>query len=915
MAEELQDPEDENQDDGAQSGEESPIDQSETDEMAQNAPESEANELESLLDDIEEDPDAEVGDNASEADHLENLVDSLEEGEEENLDDTLYQATLQDDEATVEEAEPTSEEETTEDELEALVATFDNVEEPAEEEPQAEAAAETLPVKDLESESEDTEELLEDEDAVATEEEDLEEIDNLFENLEDEADEDTDVGELLEDLDDTSEEEADLTELVEKNADEAEEATAEEPLLEAQDDNTGVLLEDLDESDEDMVDKKAEEAVTVGDLLEDFESDKEAEAEKPEVHSDQDAIEALAGSEEEDTKGDAVDEEVSLVGNTTDEDQVEEDAETGLSDEGAEDVLEENFDLDDLNLDEDTSLEDLNETAETENLEVSAEDELFETNVGVEPEVAHMLATGQPALTEEGDNLFEDFPSIQASLGDDGSEAGRTVLILDNDEDTIGLFQDALVEGDYEFITVGTSDEAIHALQTSQVDIALVNLDAADNHGIVTVDRMTDDDTPPIPIVVTSEHSELIEGALQAGASDYFTIPLGLMDLKYQVPKTVANLITLKRAQRVLTSVESTTHVAEHEDIVSRSSTDLDDLLDNDEDFSFDEDNNLFGDDETSTSSSYLIDDDEDDLPPTAQLAASSDQDRLYPLSDQSKIVREKEWTSTRTTAASKLPIYLGIALMMVILAGLSGMVTMYVIDMKEQDLAEKYAVHRPQPVPVLKPPRLQQAGYEVSSSRIRRPENYQRQAESVKARIRNTVRALDSQAGAWWSPWRVMQQAGGTVGVLVSGRNNDEIINAFGVDRSAVRKGLQSRRSLNYLRGVGYDLSGKDVDDLSPRETFELLSSREIKTQDQIVDVLSRLTDSLATDKAEQANRQNKNRKRQGTARLYKPTLDYGDRVSQATEKIDTSRHKQNLPERIGIAIRMPRVPYSESG
>ena len=81
MAEELQDPEDENQDDGAQSGEESPIDQSETDEMAQNAPESEANELESLLDDIEEDPDAEVGDNASEADHLENLVDSLEEGE------------------------------------------------------------------------------------------------------------------------------------------------------------------------------------------------------------------------------------------------------------------------------------------------------------------------------------------------------------------------------------------------------------------------------------------------------------------------------------------------------------------------------------------------------------------------------------------------------------------------------------------------------------------------------------------------------------------------------------------------------------------------------------------------------------------------------------------------------------------
>ena len=68
MAEELQDPEDENQDDGAQSGEESPIDQSETDEMAQNAPESEANELESLLDDIEEDPDADKRERRSKED-------------------------------------------------------------------------------------------------------------------------------------------------------------------------------------------------------------------------------------------------------------------------------------------------------------------------------------------------------------------------------------------------------------------------------------------------------------------------------------------------------------------------------------------------------------------------------------------------------------------------------------------------------------------------------------------------------------------------------------------------------------------------------------------------------------------------------------------------------------------------------
>ena len=96
----------------------------------------------------------------------------------------------------------------------------------------------------------------------------------------------------------------------------------------------------------------------------------------------------------------------------------------------------------------------------------------------------------------------------------------------------------------------------------------------------------------------------------------------------------------------------------------------------------------------------------------------------------------------------------------------------------------------------------------------------------------------------------------------------------------------------MNYLRGVGYDLSGKDVDDLTARETFELLSAREIKSRDHIVDVLSNLTDRLATDKAEQAQRKNTTRKRHGTATLSPPRPEPSDQVSQAeTEAPDMGR------------------------
>lgn len=64
--------------------------------------------------------------------------------------------------------------------------------------------------------------------------------------------------------------------------------------------------------------------------------------------------------------------------------------------------------------------------------------------------------------------------------------------------------------------------------------------------------------------------------------------------------------------------------------------------------------------------------------------------------------------------------------------------------------------------------------------------------------------------------------------------RSVDEIIDAFGVDAAAVERGLQSGRTLDYLASVGYDLRGKDVEDLSGREAFELLSARQ-RTRDVV--------------------------------------------------------------------------------
>ena len=124
--------------------------------------------------------------------------------------------------------------------------------------------------------------------------------------------------------------------------------------------------------------------------------------------------------------------------------------------------------------------------------------------------------------------------------------------------------------------------------------------------------------------------------------------------------------------------------------------------------------------------------------------------------------------------------------------------------------------------------PQVPKQEYATSRPPVPRRENtYQRQAEVLKGRIQQNVDNLVDSGGTWWSPWRVMRESGATVSGLVDRRSVDEVLDVFGVDSAAIERGLQSERTLDYLANVGYDLRGKDVEGLSGREAFELLSAR----------------------------------------------------------------------------------------
>ena len=795
--------------------------------------------------------------------------------------------------------------------FDALADDEDEVEADAVEEQGEEVVAE-LENADIDELVDDTdeadavEELTEGEDLVA----ELEDasIDELIDDLEEaEAPEVDAVEELTEGEDAVAEledagmdelvEEGELTDLLDKLGEETEDLV-EEPTAELDADSEmdlTELIDDLEPGDEpeEEIEDLEDLADLVGDLGEEedilsLEETLEEEVDLESLVADDGAdgdVDLLADLE------DSGDEVLAL----DDEEEIEDlDSLLGGLDEEAQEITQ--SDAGDASLDLDIELED--------DLDALLAEEDADLTVGVEEEVAHILATGAPPPDAE-DSILDDFVSVQADLETDGGDEGGTILVVDSDDENINLFRDALSDGDFGFVTAPSGEEALTAVQMHDVDLILVNLDQGDGEEIVS--QLAGPDMPDIPVIVTSGENERIETALQQGAVDHFARPIGVLDLELQVPLTVTNLIRLRRAERMLAGMPAAGTVSDEPEMPSAAEDDLDALLADDpilddDDFGEDEDDQLEDDLSSSLDLDDLLEDDlSDDLDdsPEAILAgggsADSDTDRLTPISDQEKMARQMDLhVPTESSNVSK---FIGIVALILILASISGLATIVYMDMQSAEMSQPEPM-RPIALPVIKPPTIQQAGYQRSRDQVRRPTDYEQQANNVKLRIRNTVRELNDQNAAWWSPWRGMQNVGGSVNVLVQGRSRQDIVDAFGASRSDVDAALNNRRTVNYLEGVGYDVRGKTASDLSPRETFELLSTREIDSTDEIVDVLSRLTDRLASDRAEQSERKSRNKK-SGTATLSPapaPTApELRDKSKAAFEMLDIPVNTQS--------------------
>ncbi len=111
-----------------------------------------------------------------------------------------------------------------------------------------------------------------------------------------------------------------------------------------------------------------------------------------------------------------------------------------------------------------------------------------------------------------------------------------TVLIIDDQERSRGLYRTLLLREGYEVLEAETGERGLEILRSTKPDVVILDLFLPTLSGHDVLERMREDEsTKSIPVIVLSveDHQDAIKRVLQSGAQDYlvkgFTPPRELL--------------------------------------------------------------------------------------------------------------------------------------------------------------------------------------------------------------------------------------------------------------------------------------------------------------------------------------------------------------------------------------------------
>jgi CheY-like chemotaxis protein len=127
---------------------------------------------------------------------------------------------------------------------------------------------------------------------------------------------------------------------------------------------------------------------------------------------------------------------------------------------------------------------------------------------------------------------------------DDARLSLKTILLAENEESTIALYEAMLApRDDWRMVVARTGDEAIELAGREAPDLALVDIEMPTMDGIKVCRRLkANPDTAAVPVIVVTAFAQQAnrQAAAEAGADDFIAKPFSTTELTELVERTLA---------------------------------------------------------------------------------------------------------------------------------------------------------------------------------------------------------------------------------------------------------------------------------------------------------------------------------------------------------------------------------------
>lgn len=122
-------------------------------------------------------------------------------------------------------------------------------------------------------------------------------------------------------------------------------------------------------------------------------------------------------------------------------------------------------------------------------------------------------------------------------------EESLKILIVDDDPSAVEGIGSAIEEGDYEYITANSGEEALNKLEKNKVDIIISDIKMPEMNGLELLRKVKERD-PSIYVIMMTAYAS-VDSAVEAmkdGASDYIRKPVELQDIRTTILGAVENI-------------------------------------------------------------------------------------------------------------------------------------------------------------------------------------------------------------------------------------------------------------------------------------------------------------------------------------------------------------------------------------